>query len=346
MPHRSDCVDDLAPKATEVKLSGGDIPGSNSIEFKKQENGVWEAKTAPVVPGAYRYSFNIDGVNVNDPRNSAVSESNANTASLVYVPGSDLWDTKDVPHGSVSEVFYSSKTLGKTRRAHIYLPPGYEKGSTSYPVFYLLHGAFDCDDSWTSVGRAGFIMDNLIATGKAKPMIVVMPAGHTAAFRFGPGDDFEKQMKDFEGDFNTDLRPMIEANYRTIADREHRAIAGLSMGGAQALNVSFSNLKDYAYVGVFSSGIFGITGGPGGGGPSTQWEDSHKETLDDVSLKKGLKLVWFGTGTEDFLVQTTQATVDMLKKHEFNVTYRETDGGHTWLKWRDYLAEFAPQLFQ
>src|SRR5579871_264545 len=153
-------------------------------EFKKGENGVWEAQLQGVNPGAYRYTFSVNGVPVMDPRNPSISESNNNAWSMVYVPGAEFMDTQNVPHGAVAAVTYYSSALGRHRRMHIYTPPGYEAsheagGTQRYPVFYLLHGAGDCDESWTSVGRAGFILDNLIAAKKAKPMIVVMPAGHT-----------------------------------------------------------------------------------------------------------------------------------------------------------------------
>ena len=230
---------------------------------------------------------------------------------------------------------------------HVYTPPGYEKGTDPYPVFYLLHGAFDCDDAWSTVGRAGVILDNLIATGKAKPMIVVMPAGHTGPFRFGPPGDrsLDRQVDEFGQDFVHDLRPHIEKNYRVKSDRASRAIAGLSMGGAQTLNIAFNKLDDYGYIGVFSSGVFGIAGGFGDAPPNKQWEEDRKETLASADLKKGLSLVWFGIGKDDFLLSTSQTTVKMLKSHGFEVVERETDGGHTWLVWRDYLNGFAPQLF-
>jgi enterochelin esterase-like enzyme len=339
-----------APKAEKVTLSGGDLPGVRGVEMKKADNGVWEATTGPVAPGAYRYNFNVDGLSVIDPRNPATSESNANTWSLVYVPGSDASDVKDVPHGAVASVTYQSTALKRPRRMHVYTPPGYEKGEGKYPVFYLLHGASDSDASWSTVGRAGFILDNLIAAGKAKPMIVVMPAGHTGPFRFGArggggGGSGERRVDEFVEDFTKDLKPYVEANYRVKGDRAGRAIAGLSMGGGQTLNIAFSHLDEYGFIGVYSSGIFGINGGFGGSAPSTQWEDSHKTTLDDAALKKGLSLVWFGCGKEDFLVKTSTATVDMLKKHGFDIVSRESDGGHTWINWREYLNEFAPLLF-
>jgi enterochelin esterase family protein len=178
-------------------------------------------------------------------------------------------------------------------------------------------------------------------------MIVVMPAGHTGPFRFGPRGDstFQRQVDDFCNVLAKDLRPFVEKNYRVADDRSQRAIAGLSMGGAQTLNIAFADLDDFGYIGVFSSGVFGLAGGFGGEPPNRKWEEDRKAILDDAALKNGLRLVWFGTGKEDFLVRTTEATVDMLKSHGFDVVYRETDGGHTWTNWREYLHEFAPLLF-
>jgi enterochelin esterase family protein len=335
----------FAPKGEVVRLVGTDIPdNAQGAPLTKGAEGVWEGTLGPLPPGAYRYHFDVDGVPVIDPRNPSTSESNENTWSLVAVPGSDVMDTRDVPHGAVAAVTYYSKALKRFRRMHVYTPPGYEKGGGRYPVFYLLHGAFDCDDSWTSVGRAGFILDNLIAAGKAKPMVVVMPAGHTGPFSFGgprPATD------EFVADFTGDVMPHVESHYRVHADRAHRAIAGLSMGGGQTLTIGMSRLGDFAYLGVFSSGVFGITGrGPGAGEPGPSFEERHRAALDDARMKKGLRLFWFATGKDDFVVETSRATVEMLKKHGFDVVYEETAGGHTWLNWRDYLAEFAPQLFR
>jgi enterochelin esterase family protein len=254
-----------------------------------------------------------------------------------------------VPHGAIAEWNYSSKTLNRTRRAHIYTPPGYESGRGEFPVFYLLHGAMDSDASWSTVGRAGLILDNLIAAGKAKPMIVVMPMGHTGPFSFGGGGGgFMEQMKQFRDDFINDLRPQIEQRYRIAEGRQNRAIAGLSMGGAQTLDVMMKSLGDFGYYGVFSSGVFGINGtGFGGNENAPKWEDVNAAVLDNAELKEGLRLVWFATGKEDFLLQTTQETVRVLKSHKFNVIYKETDGGHTWTNWREnYLPEFSQLLFK
>jgi enterochelin esterase family protein len=337
-----------APAAETVNLIGSDIPNNGKgTPMTKSAEGIWEVTMGPLVPGAYRYHFNVAGVPVIDPRNPAISESNNNVWSLAVVPGSDTIDVRDVPHGAVSKVTYHSSALGRTRRMHVYTPPGYEKSSAKYPVFYLLHGAGDSDDSWSSVGRAGFIIDNLIAAGKAKPMIVVMPAGHTtrAGFAVPSASD------DFARDFLGDVMPHVEKNYRVLADRNHRAIAGLSMGGGQTLSIAIPNLNKFAYLGVFSSGLFQMFGtgrGPAASQPpqGPTWEEQNLKALDDASLKKGLKLFWFGTGKGDFLLKTTQQTVDMFKKHGFDVKYDETEGAHTWLVWREYLQGFVPQLFR
>ncbi len=290
-----------------------------------------------------------------DPRNPSVSESNNNAWSLVYVPGSAFMETGKVPHGAVASVYYFSTVLGRHRRMHVYTPPGYESGSSKYPVFYLLHGAMDCDDSWSSVGRAGFVLDNLIAAKKAKPMIVVMPAGHTSSsFSMGGGRGVGSMVDEFSQEFVKDIMPYIESNYRVHTDRRNRAMAGLSMGGMQTLNVTMSDLGKFAYIGVFSSGLFGA--GPSKPAPGAaasaappqgpDWEQQHLAMLDNADLKKGLKLLWFATGVDDFVLNTTKASVEMLKKHGFSPIYKETAGGHTWINWRNYLNEFAPQLFQ
>jgi enterochelin esterase-like enzyme len=349
----------LAPTVT---LSAGDIPGNGrGAPLTKGENGVWEVALGPIDPGAYRYNFNVGGVTTIDPRNPTISESNNNVWSMVVVPGSDLMDTRDVPHGAVASVTYWSSALKKFRRMHVYTPPGYENGKDKFPIFYLLHGAGDCDEAWTSVGRAGFILDNLIAAKKVKPMVVVMPAGHTSAQGFGGGGRGTNPPgtpDEFTRDFTTDIMPYAESHYRVIADRPHRAIAGLSMGGSQTLNIAIPHLEKFAYVGVYSSGLIGAFGGGRRGATATAapatppapqgptWEETHKAELDNAAAKKGLKLIWFSTGVDDGLITTTKATVEMLKKHGFNPVFKESPGAHTWINWRNYLIEFAPQLFQ
>jgi len=348
----------LAPEADKVGLQASDIPGQprGGPQFNKDEKGVWQATVGPLDPGAYRYVFTVSGASVVDPRNTSISESSGNVWSMVYVPGADYMETAKVPHGAVAEVYYYSKFLNAHRRMHIYTPPGYESGNEKYPVFYLLHGAGDCDDSWTTVGRAGFILDNMIAAGTAKPMVVVMPAGHVSGgFNPGGGGGPDRSVDAFSEDFVNSVMPYVEANYRVLKDRKNRAMAGLSMGGMQTLNVTMSDLGKFSYIGVFSSGVFGITPRtpskaaktePSAAAPPPSWEQQHLSTLDNEELKKGLKLLWFATGSDDFLIQTTRDTVKMLEKHGFSPVFKESGGGHTWTNWREYLHEFAPQLFQ
>jgi enterochelin esterase family protein len=331
-----------APKAGNVMLEGSDLPGmgmGRGRAMEKGDEGIWEIRVGPVEPGSYRYHFNIDGVAVIDPKNTQVSESNENVWSLVHLTGSDLMDTQKVPHGAISEVTYYSNSLQRFRRAHVYTPAGYESGEGKFPIFYLLHGAFDSDDSWSTVGRAGVILDNLIADGKAKPMVVVMPDGHTGPFNFG----MQLPVNEFLSDFLQDLQPYVEKVYRVYTNRENRAIAGLSMGGAHTLAIGIPHLDQYAYLGVFSSGIFGM--GPGAPGLE-EFKKQNEKFLSDHELKKGLRLFWFATGKEDFLVQVSRSTVEMFKEQGFDVVYKETEGAHTWNNWRNYLNEFATQLFQ
>ena len=351
-----------APQAQAVRLTAGDIPGVGSnTALAKADNGVWEVTVGPLEAGAYRYNFNVDGVATIDPRNPAISESNNNVWSLVCVPGSDLFDTKDVPHGAIAEVTYRSTALERFRRMHVYTPPGYESGRAAYPVFYLLHGAGDNDDAWSSVGRAGFILDNLIAAAKARPMIVVMPAGHTSR---ATGAMSRTATDEFVKDFVNDVVPYVETHYRVLKGRANTAIAGLSMGGNQTLQVAIAHLNRFGYIGVFSSGLLGAfpqPAAPGGRAAtaaapaaaaepplptSAEWERLHAGALDDAALKKGLRVLWFATGKDDRLMSTTQATVDLFRKHGFSPVFKETPGGHTWINWRNYLAEFAPQLFR
>jgi enterochelin esterase family protein len=195
----------------------------------------------------------------------------------------------------------------------------------------------DSDDSWSTVGRAGFILDNLIAAGDAGPMIVVMPDGHTGPFTRGaPGG---LTLEEFPREFKADIKPYVEETYRVETGREDTAIAGLSMGGAHTLEIAMRDLGEYAYIGVYSSGVFGVT-------QDSSWEERYRQVLDDGALKRGLTLVWFSTGKDDFLLETTTATVALLEKHGFDVEYHESAGGHTWINWREYLASFSPRLFR
>lgn len=341
-PDRSVTVRLFAPEAREVRLHferGGEI-------LRKRVDGVWEATVGPLEPGAYRYGFSVDGANVTDPRNIEAERMQVLTRSILHVPGAAFMDTRDVRHGALSVVTYYSKVLKKFRRLHLYTPPGYEANQQRYPVLYLLHGANESDDSWSTVGRAGPILDNLIAERKAVPMIVVMPDGHadqTPPVIFGPVapgalPPLHVELTDIPKEFATDILPYVDANYRTTTDRAHRAIAGLSMGGTQTLYIGFANLDRFSALGVFSSGILG--------GTVAEWETAHRPILDAAKAKKGLKTLWFRTGSDDFLLGTTRSTVEMLRKHGFNVEFQESAGSHSWVNWRNYLREFAPVLFR
>jgi len=357
-PERRITVRVYAPKAEVVRLDASDVPGvpfGSGVPMRKSEAGVWEATLGPVPAGAYRYAFVIDGVPTLDPRNPATSEANTNAWSLIYVPGSDVFDTRPVPRGVVSEITYYSDSLGTFRRMHVYTPPGYESGSKKVPVLYLLHGAGDSDDSWPTAGRAGFILDNLIASKAAKDMLIVMPAGHTRAAANPVSTDANAA---FTGDFMGSVVPYIEQHYRVLTGRENTAIAGLSMGGGQTLDIATAHAQKFGYVGVFSSGLFGVFPLAGRGGApaaqapapwsrgSSEWEHRNAAALADEKTKKGLKLFWFATGSDDFLLQTTRATVNLFKEYGYTPVYKESAGGHTWINWRDYLSEFAPQLFR
>lgn len=348
----------LAGATTPAVPQGTKLP-QGGLVFTKNAEGIWEANFGPVPPGAYRYAFLVDGVRTLDPANTRTSESNTSVWSMFTVSGSPLMDTRDVPHGAVASVYYYSKVLNATRRMHIYTPPGYEAGTQKYPVFYLLHGAMDTDDAWPSVGRAGFILDNLLADGKIKPMIVAMPAGHQPgqpALPAPPQPGAPSTVSPFTNEFMTDMMPYVEKYYRTINDRDHRAIAGLSMGGYQTLDIAFRHLDEFSAIGVFSSGaVLGRRPAPAAQGsqattaaapsPVADWEEAHKADLDNATLKKGTKLIWISTGVDDGLMPATRSTVDVLKKHGFNPVFIESPGAHSWFNWRNYLIEFAPQLF-
>jgi len=337
----------FAPEAKAVNLMAPDIPGNErGSPLTKDDNGIWMVTLGPLEPGAYRYNFAADKTAVIDPRNPSVSESNNTVWSLIYVPGEDFMELKDVPHGGMSSVQYYSKALGKWRRMHVYTPPGYELGQGKYPVLYLIHGGDDSDDSWPTVGRAGFIMDNLVASQKAKPMIVVMPAGQTS--RTGGG---MAEVHDFVRDFLGDIVPYVDTHYRAYADRAHRAIAGLSLGGLQTLYIAIPQVEKFDYIGIFSSALVDLVPGrapQGGAAPVAAWEAKHLPELDNHSAQGDLKLLWFKTGVDDHNVSisSSEATVDMLNKHGFKAVFQQSTGGHTWLNWRMYLREFAPQLFQ
>jgi enterochelin esterase-like enzyme len=259
--------------------------------------------------------------------------------SLLEVPGaaSEFFAERDVPHGQVTTVWYQSKSLGVRRRMQVYTPPGYATSGQRYPTFYLLHGAGDDDQAWLMAGRANFILDNLLAAGKIKPMVVVMPAGHTPrpGGMFGPAGSRDP----FLDDFTQDVMPYVEKNFRLLPGRDNRAIAGLSMGGGHTLAIGLPNLDKFSQIGVFSSGFLGR------GGPDSV-ATQYKAVLSDPKTNGRIKLFWLATGKEDFILPATKGTLAVFDRSGIKYTYKETEGGHTWPNWRAYLAEFTPMLFR
>lgn len=316
---------------------GGAPPG---LAMTRDSTGLWSATTAvPVPPGTYRYNFRVDGARVPDPQATRFSEERVGVNSVFEVPGPagafQAWNS-NVPHGTVSAVEYWSTTLNAKRRAHVYTPPGYMKDAARYPVLYLVHGAGDSDDSWTSVGHAHYILDNLIAAGKTRPMIVVMPFGHTPD---RPGADMLANT-DFGDDLHTDLVPYVEANYRVRPDAASRAMAGLSMGGAHTLRFGLTRPDRFAYVGVFSMGLMDTT-------QVKRYDAQHAAALRrGAAGPQAFRLVYYAMGKEDFLYGSVAPTRAVLDKYGVRHVYRESEGGHTWMNWRDYLADFAPRLFR
>ena len=303
----------------------------------RTENGVWSIDFGPVQPGTYRYTFSVDGVQTTDPRNPLSSETLTSVRSMYEVPGAAFEEYRPaVPHGSIASVWYESKAVGGLRRMHIYTPPGYERDNRSYPVLYLLHGGGDSDDSWPTVGCAGAILDNLIAAQQAVPMIVVMPAGHVSRdFQLRSGLNTMGHDK-FNEDMTGSIIPYVDRTYRTVADRDHRAVAGLSMGGLQVLTLSLNNSDLFSYIGVFSSG----------------WFDSMREAVEKTDLAeyksngKPFRLYWVGVGQYDIAKANSGASVDLLKKYGITPLTHDSAGFHAWNNWRDYLRIFTPQLFR
>jgi len=345
-------------EAAKVTISGEWMEGFGASEnLARNDTGMFSITVGPLKPELYSYSFTVDGVRMIDPNNVQVRRDGSRYESFFIIPGpnSDLYVNKDgIPHGTVSKVWYKSAVLNSDRRLYVYTPAGYETGKGKYPVFYLLHGAGGDEDAWTTMGRAAQIMDNLIAEGKAKPMIVVMTNGNanqTAAQNDvlpAPVDNaqameiYRKYAGKFEEHLVKDVVPFIQKNFRTYTDSEHRAIAGLSMGGAHTQTITNDNPGMFNYIGVFSMGLMNF-------GPQNQDAAKAAEVRNakvEALKKSNPKVYWIGVGKDDFLFQSVVALKADLDKHNFKYTYRESTGGHTWTNWRIYLSEFAPLLFR
>lgn len=330
----------LAPNALEVKL---EREGTDAVPMKKDDAGIWTITTAPLAPDYYGYSFLVDGVRTIDPFNSSLKPNLIDTENDVHVPGpaSLPWEVNDVPHGTVHHHFYRSAVAGDDRDYYVYTPAGYDPAKKkTYPVLYLLHGYSDDASGWTAVGHANVILDNLIAQGKAKPMIVVMPLGYGTMEmirqRWNAWERVElrdRNFAKFREALLTEVMPKVESEYRISKDRKEHAIAGLSMGGSESLLTGLNNLDKFAWVGAFSSG--GIP------------EDFQTDFPGlDAKANDEIRLLWIACGTEDHLITVNRKLREWLTAKGVQHTDIETPGMHTWMVWRRNLAEFAGLLFR
>ena len=346
-PDRTVTLRFRAPSATHVELVGEILQGKSSLAMTKGEDGVWTATLGPLPPEIWIYNFRIQGIDVADPSNPAIKPVPPGFAmsSFVEVPGETpaFYDSRPVPHGEARMVLYESKPMGVTRWLWIYTPPNYDKSRAKYPVLYLLHGNGEAQNGWVMNGRANIILDNLIADKKAQPMVVVMPQGHALqGSNVGPlvritgeTDMFSKR---FPQDLLQEVLPLVERNYRVYTDADHRAIAGLSMGGGQALSIGLAHPDLFHYVLGFSAAV---------GGPFMNAEAEFNEALaNPEALDSKLRLLWVSCGKQDFLYQANRRFVDMLKSKGVKVLFRETEGSHVWSVWRSYLNETAQMLFK
>jgi enterochelin esterase family protein len=350
-----------APKAAEVVVNG-DWENGRGIAMTKDANGVWSVTTPPLTPEVWMYTFAVDGVSMLDPGNPSVVRDGARYLSTVLVPGpgSAVLQTRVIPHGDVSAVWYPSPSLNMTRRMLIYTPAGYQGGAARYPVLYLLHGGGGDEEAWNVMGRASVILDNLIAAGKAKPMIVVMPNANwnqiavhdvggpapaaQARGAAAPGATPGPQNYDVaEKAIVNDMIAYMEKNYRTLKGRENRAIAGLSMGGGISINVGLKRLDAFATVAQFSSGMFG---GVGGYAPFDIDKISPGFLKDPTATNKKLKLLFFSCGAEDPRMPFHKKVTDEWQAKGIQMTVKSYPGAHEWRVWRNSLADLAVLLFR
>jgi Enterochelin esterase and related enzymes len=351
-----------APKAVKVQITGdflptqkfktpfGEADGPGVADLTEGKDGIWEYTTNPLKPELYSYSFIVDGLKTTDPGNVYLIRDVATLTNVFIIGGerADLYKVNKVPHGTVSRIWYNSPTLGMERRMTVYTPAGYETSGKRYPVFYLLHGMGGDEEAWISLGRTAQILDNLIAQGKAKPMIVVMTNGN-AAQEAAPGESSLGMVlptfqlpKTMEGTFESafpDVVKFVDNNYRTIKSKSGRAIAGLSMGGFHSMHISKQYPDMFNYVGLFSAAIV----------PNKDVTSPVYQNLESklkVQFSKKPTLYWIGIGKTDFLYKANEDYRKLLDEKGYKYTYYETGEGHIWKNWRIYLTEFTPLLFR
>ena len=334
----------LAPHAAKVLLNSGELQSVlkvASTPMTKDDTGVWSVTVGPLPPGLYDYTFHLDGVAITDPASKHVFGNRQGSRGYAEVPGPpghprhDEW--RDVPHGNVTIHWYDSAVSGKRRRVHVYTPPGYAADpARRFPVLYLLHGSGDNDTHWMHIGQANVVADNLLADGAAVPMLIVMPDGHVRERPPGQLDDATRLAirGAFERDLLEHVVPLVESNYHVRTDAAGRAIAGLSMGGAQALGVGLAHTDQFAWIGAFSGAI-----------------SLNDPVLAALKANPGpansrLKLLWLAIGKDDVGLKDKQSLSQSLKSFGVNHEYHETAGAHRWSVWRLYLAELLPRLFR
>lgn len=316
-----------AAKAAEVVVAGQ--WGGEPSPMTQGEGDVWSVTVGPVAPGVWEYSFRVDGLQMIDPGNPAIKPMREPRTSILHIPGQPplLHDFQDVPHGVAHSHSYFSKSLGRLRELAVYTPPGYDtQADARFPTLYLQHGSGDNQATWVVYGKAHWILDNLIAQGKARPMVVVMMDGHATL-------DRQANTQAFEQDLLQDVMPFVEANYRVKTDAASRCIAGLSMGGGQSLTVGLNHLDQFAWVAGFSA--------------SAPSREVVATALDNpASTNEKLKLLWIACGKDDFLLKRNEDFVSVLNEKGIRHEWRLTEGNHSWPIWRGYLGELAPKLFQ
>ena len=318
-----------APTAKEVSVSGQMLKGS--LPLTRDDEGLWSGTLEAVAPGIYEYSFTVDGVKMLDPGNPSMKPQRSPNTSILHLKGDAIYDFREVPHGTVHSHAHQCAPIARFREFQVYTPPGYESGTEDYPLLVLQHGHSDSYATWVAHGKAHWILDNLIAEGKAVPMIVVMLDGHPIPESYGDGRS-TANTEELRRDLLEASLPMVEKLYRVKPGRENRAIAGLSMGGLHALTIGLNELDTFSWIGSFSAAV-----------P----ENAIDAALADAAgTNEKLKLLWIACGKDDFLLSENEKLTALLKEKTVNYEWHLTEGDHSWPVWREYLAEFVPRLFR
>jgi enterochelin esterase family protein len=350
LPDRRVAFRIYAPRASSVTLRGDWMDTPGPVELAKDAEGVWSATVGPLAPDFYSYTLVVDGVRTLDPKNPTIKQGISSVDNMVFVAGPEaaFQDMKPVPHGEIRKVWYSSTTLGAPRRLHVYTPPGYDGGTAKYPVLYLLHGGGDEDSGWSTIGRAGFILDNLIAERKATPMLVVMPNGSLPRpanlpppVPGTPPDPavMRALQERFTSELTVDVVPFVEKHFRVTSGAAARAIAGLSMGGGQTLRVIASHPDRFGYAAIWSAGLNPQA--------TADFETRSAAFLQNAEkVNKGFKLLAISVGDKDFALEGSKNLSAVLTKHGIKHQMHISGGGHTWINWRQYLNDLAPKLFK